>query len=381
MPMLPTNNLGNLFIAINPTRIMASSYGYVAYNAAGATAETLGAQTQFAGPWFPIAANISQFRLTGMSVQVVNIMPPLERSGTLTVARTARARGITGSPDFANILMAPIAREVTGSADEAFIVYMPDSEIEWGFLTPLDTIETDSDIILSVQGARVSSVCYKVIISGTMEFIPTAVSRPIITLKRAPVTPATVSAFQLVSKQYTSLLLESPMQRGELMRRLLNAGPTVSLSTLSEYLIGQPLRQMSMAYSTPSTHSTGGGTAYMGLRSITYRSAITCILDRGYNIGYVVTRDFNRSMIDSPAGKWTITGADVIAVTVQPNLEFILPFDEMVKTWLKQVAAGGVGYTTTFSEIEGAYVFTLADHRGESIIAYDPEDSDSLAEC
>jgi hypothetical protein len=258
---IPTNALGNLYIAISPINIAASSFFITYYNTATATAATLGTATYLPGALYPQVNNFTFIRVNSMSVQIKTLIAPINRSGTISIAMTDRYRYLTAPPDFNNIMMAPVALNSSLALDDFNILYIPDEVVEWSFIDPTSNTNPSSDLLISINGSYPSAAVIQILLSYTLEYDPSPVIRPMVTLARPEIAPSTIPAIHIIAKHYSSLLVESPNNRGQLCATLQERfGTTATMTELSRFLSQSygPLASMiNSSGSAPSTHTSG----------------------------------------------------------------------------------------------------------------------------
>jgi len=229
-----TNNLGNLFMSIVPTQIAYTQFAW-AFNAAGANILSPGTSSVYAGPIYSNQANFASFRVSGMSVYIMNSIAPLNRAGTISIAITEKNRPYTTPPTFGSMNMSMAFAQASYQGDSYSALYVPDEETEWSLIpmsAPFQSV--DSEILIAVEGAPVGVTPFKLLISYTLEFMPSDLARPLVTVGRSEVAPSTLQASQLMLKYYNSILLATPNERGAFFRRLLmNYGDFIDIEQLS----------------------------------------------------------------------------------------------------------------------------------------------------
>jgi len=215
----PTNTAGNLFLTIAPPLIDSTIFA-MSFNAAGATITSPGANSNYVGPLNSSTTNFSTLRVSGMAVNIMNLIAPLSRSGTISVAVTNRSRAMGSTPTFSDMSMSMAFFQASFHADNYSAIYVPDEHTEWDLRPVGSLIATTSDIQIAIEGTQASVIPMKILVSYTLEFVPTITSRPLVNIGRPDVAPATLSAIQLMLKHYNSILITPPQVRGDFFRLL-----------------------------------------------------------------------------------------------------------------------------------------------------------------
>jgi len=233
-----TNSLGNLFVAITPQMITHSSIFAWTFNAAGAIISAPGLSVTYGGPLNNLLSNFQGIRVSGLSITLMNNIAPLNRSGTISIAVTDKTRLSTTSPTFYNMAMSMVFAQSSYSTDSYTALYVPDEEDEWDlFLAGVPPTQVSSDILIAVEGSVPNVTPYKLLVTYTVEYTPSDLSRPLVTVGRAPVAPSTLAAAQLMLKHYNSILLADANRRGNFFRLLESKyGEFITIDDLSKEL-------------------------------------------------------------------------------------------------------------------------------------------------
>jgi hypothetical protein len=284
-----TNNLGNLFFSVTPINIYGPNF-LQTFSAAGATITVPLASVFSYGPLYPTVANFSAIRVTSLSLSLMNMIAPLNRSGTISLAVTDKSRLTTSTPSFALMNMSLAFSQSSYHADNYFAMYVPDETPEWVLnSTTVYPADIDSEILVALEGLPVGITPGKVLISYTIEFTPTDQARPLVTVGRAPVAPSTLSAVQMILKHYSSILLADPNTRASFFRRLYNDyGEFIKIDELSQELsalfenrinISAPNNLLQMGtYSTPTAamnNITSGASPSFGGIAPSFHTALS----------------------------------------------------------------------------------------------------------
>jgi len=249
-----TNNLGNCFLTITPVNIAFAQF-YSSYAAAGATLNAIGVGTTYAGPLNANLGNFASMRVTGLSVSIMNMVAPLNRSGTISLAVTNKTRQQGQAITFSLMNMSMIFAQSSYDSSNYFVTYVPDEIDEWQLqISSVVPTSVNSDILIAFEGLPVGITPGKVLISYNIEFEPSDTARPLVNVGRAPVAPSTLSALQLTVKHYNSILLASVNQRGNFFRALKSTyGDHISIDDYSTELANL---FTSLSDSRPSLHTT-----------------------------------------------------------------------------------------------------------------------------
>jgi len=346
-----SNATGNLFMVIAPPLIDNGIFATV-YNAAGATITSLGAGTNYAGPLNSTLANFADLRVTGMSVNIMNLIAPLNRSGTISVAITNRYRNSGTAPTFSDMSMAMAFYQSSYHADNYSALYVPDEHNEWDLRAAGSLTATSSDILIAIEGTQASVVPMKVLISYTLEFTPSIASRPLVNIGRANVAPATLSAIQLMLKHYNSVLIASPNTRGDFFRALSNKyGEYMKIDQLSEELATnfEPIRTSSYANTSQTiAPSLNNVMSSGGPRMVTRSEVPQSVFAR--RVKKEIREQVERSV--SPVQDNSVDDGVLKAVKLDPTASL----SNIIRQWVSQ--ASNIGLTVT----EDSSTIIITDH-------------------
>jgi len=193
-----------------------------------------------------------------LAVNIKNIVSPLNRGGTLSLAITDTYRLLVNTPDFNNMPMAASFYNTSYAADDFSGLYVPDTDDEWQMTPAGVTSQANSEILIALEGTQASTQPYRLLLSYVIEYDPTASLRQLVNIARPEVAPATLSCIQMILKYYSSILVQAPATRGEFIRSLRTSYPDFcSLEYVSQLLsaIFEPTSISRKMISAPSSTS------------------------------------------------------------------------------------------------------------------------------